>query len=413
MKRSEEEQLIAQCLTLIDQQQTTLGECSGELNPWRYLDQDRFDQEMQCLYQRLPMPCVHVSELPKVGSSKTLKTAMGELIVIRSKEQTVRVFKNICLHRGARLLPVGSDCQNKLTCPYHGWVYELNGQLKGVPSQASCFPDLNLQDKQLHQVYAVERFGLIWICPSATDQSDAEQQLSRHLSHVDDMFHWMSLETLHVFKSKVKRWRCNWKILAEGGLETYHFAKAHQKTIAPFFTNNTSLHHSLGLHQRVIIPSKAYLSVKKQNPFKQKLRAFTHTLLALMPQSSFLIQEHHVDWIQARPISVDETELTIVSLIPEDPSQLSDERRRHWQTNFSITLTTLDEDFEIGEGIQASMRAHPSMAINPGLSETALLNFNHTVDDLCEHSLTNSLTQLKDDVANVDHKERITCDSPE
>ena len=93
-----------------------------------------------------------------------------------------------------------------------------------------------------------------------------------------------------------------------------------------------------------------------------------------------------MDWINFLHTSPFETEITINILIPDDPRELSDKQRNHWQRNLDITDTVLTEDFELGVGIQRSLSSRAIQQINYGSNEWALKAFNEALDALCARS---------------------------
>ena len=130
------------------------------------------------------------------------------------------------------------------------------------------------------------------------------------------------------------------------------------------------------------MPTRQIESLEQQRPQQRHPREFTHTLFTLMPTDSLLMQKEHVDWIKFRPTSPGETEITITSLIPDDPLKLTDKKQHHWQRNLDITDAVLTEDFELGEGIQRSLSSGAVQEINYGSNEWALKAFNETLDAL-------------------------------
>jgi phenylpropionate dioxygenase-like ring-hydroxylating dioxygenase large terminal subunit len=84
------------------------------------------------------------------------------------------------------------------------------------------------------------------------------------------------------------------------------------------------------------------------------------------------------------PLAVDATEVVITSLIPRSADGMSAEQRRHWDTNLSITLATLDEDFEIGESIQRGLASGTNQALTFGRNEGLLTAFNSWVERLLQ-----------------------------
>ena len=78
----------------------------------------------------------YVSELPKPGSYRA-KTVMGRLLLLtRTSDGSVKAFENVCLHRQSQIAE-GCGTARRLSCPYHAWTYDLDGNLVGVPGKES------------------------------------------------------------------------------------------------------------------------------------------------------------------------------------------------------------------------------------------------------------------------------------
>lgn len=91
--------------------------------------------EVQAVFGRQWMLVGRVDELEQPGSYITLDApALGPLIALRSKDGELRAFANVCRHRGAKLMsePQGV-LRGGLTCPYHAWTYDTEGNLRGAP----------------------------------------------------------------------------------------------------------------------------------------------------------------------------------------------------------------------------------------------------------------------------------------
>ena len=128
------------------------------------------------------------------------------------------------------------------------------------------------------------------------------------------------------------------------------------------------------------MPTRRIEETAEQQPEQRQLRDFTHTLLTLMPTDSLLIQKEHVDWIRFRPIAPSATEITITSLVPDDPREFTPSQEAHWQRNLDITDRVLTEDFDLGEGIQRSLASGAISEIHYGCNEWALKAFNENID---------------------------------
>ena len=73
------------------------------------------------------------SSIPKIGDAKPYNLLGIPLILIRDKNMDVRVFHNVCSHRGFKLLDKACTLKNVIRCPYHSWAYDFNGQLVATP----------------------------------------------------------------------------------------------------------------------------------------------------------------------------------------------------------------------------------------------------------------------------------------
>ncbi len=370
--------LIDRCIDARDEGKTTSGP-QGQSHRDRYLSEERYAREIDSLFAGLPSPKLHSSQLAGANSFRTLKTPLGDLLFTRDENGKAHAFRNACQHRGSTLVADQSGCRARLTCPYHAWSYATDGRLVGVPAREQCFPDLDTDKLGLKEIPTIEKYGFIWLCPEAAPDG-AETALDDYLGDIGTDLAWLSLENLSIFRETRNVWRGNWKIFAEGGLETYHFSVAHRDTIAPHFLRNTAIVDQLGSHFRVVMPNTRLAEMTEKPREQWGLKDCTHTLFSLMPGDSLLMQRDHVDWISMRPVSIDQTEITITSLIPEDVATLEPDRKAFWQRNLDITDTVLTEDWVLGEGIQRSLTSGAIEDIQYGSNEWALAAFNEVIE---------------------------------
>ena len=99
-----------------------------------YTDPAIFDLEMERIWGRSWIYIGHESQVPDAGSYVTLQMGKMPVVMVRDRAGKVHVLYNRCGHKGAKL--VDKPCGNTgggFVCCYHGWSYELNGRLVGVP----------------------------------------------------------------------------------------------------------------------------------------------------------------------------------------------------------------------------------------------------------------------------------------
>ena len=73
------------------------------------------------------------SSLPNPGDAKPLDLQGIPLIILRDKKDQIRVFHNVCSHRGYKILQKPCNIKNVLRCPYHSWSYDHDGTLVATP----------------------------------------------------------------------------------------------------------------------------------------------------------------------------------------------------------------------------------------------------------------------------------------
>ena len=108
----------------------------------------------------------------------------------------------------------------------------------------------------------------------------------------------------------------------------------------------------------------------------------SHTLFFLTPHTAILMQHEHMDVIQMRPLSVNESEISVTTLIPKTADLNDPEQQSHWAKNHAITNNTLDEDWSLGETIQSSIDANAIPYIQYGRNEWALHAFNEVLEGI-------------------------------
>src|SRR5215467_1503750 len=98
------------------------------LPPVAYTSQAFFDREVERVFRREWNFMGRVDQIPNPGDYFTVEYVGVPLIVVRDRAGTVRAFSNSCRHRGSMVAEGEGHCR-AFACPYHGWVYGLDGGL--------------------------------------------------------------------------------------------------------------------------------------------------------------------------------------------------------------------------------------------------------------------------------------------
>ena len=103
-----------------------------------YTSPEVFAQEMEQLWSRTWVFVGHDSQIPAEGDYTTTTVGLQPVMVVRQRDGSVRVMRNRCSHKGAKLVSDGSgNVGTFFRCPYHAWTYRLDGSLRGVPMKGA------------------------------------------------------------------------------------------------------------------------------------------------------------------------------------------------------------------------------------------------------------------------------------
>ena len=200
-------------------------EGSRSLPASMYRDDDIFELEKTSLFFRTWQYACHISQLSSPGSYVTVELFDQQLVLIRNTHGEVNCFYNVCLHRGHPLVE-GGGCKARLVCPYHAWVYDLDGNLASA-RRADSSDAIDRSGVRLTSV-RVERvldFYFVNLDPDAPPLSEVAGGLEDSLNEVvPDLSDYQLNPALDYVD---KPFECNWKVLIDNQLECYHCDVAH------------------------------------------------------------------------------------------------------------------------------------------------------------------------------------------
>ena len=186
-----------------------------------FSDPDVYQLELEQIFARCWLYLGHESQLPNPGDY--INVFMGEepVLVVRNRQGKLNAFINSCRHRGNRVCRADAGNTASFLCTYHGWTYDLEGKLIGVPGHQELYHgELNRGQWGLPQVAQVASYkGLIF----GTFDPDAPS-LDEYLG---DMRWWLDVlleQGDMVAVPGVVRWQMNvnWKFAADNAYDNYH-----------------------------------------------------------------------------------------------------------------------------------------------------------------------------------------------
>ena len=184
-----------------------------------YTDPAIYELELERIIYRHWIFAAHESQLPEPGDFRVLNVAGESAIIVRGKDGTINGFANICRHRGSLVCLEEHGHTDKFACPYHGWMYDIDGNLIAARDMPD---DFDMSSHSLKTVSVGIVHGLVFVC--FTDSPPSLDACRRDLAEPMSMF---DFENLKVAATKSYDIPANWKLSIENYQECYHCATAH------------------------------------------------------------------------------------------------------------------------------------------------------------------------------------------
>lgn len=184
-----------------------------------YTDPDIFALEIERIVTQDWILAGHESELPAAGDFKVINVANESAIVVRGSNGELHAFANVCRHRGSLVCLEGHGNTRKFTCPYHGWMYDIDGNLVAARNMPDGFDKAG---SGLNRLPVDTLHGLVMMsfCDDPPSLAGARRDLAEPMALFD-------FEHLKVAAYREYEIPANWKLSIENYVECYHCATAH------------------------------------------------------------------------------------------------------------------------------------------------------------------------------------------
>lgn len=315
----------------------------------------------------------HVSQVPKAGDFIKLDLLGEPLVLVRGKDEVVRVLSRVCAHRGADIMPPGYTYEGQracaeaegpagcgharfFMCPYHFWSFDLTGQLKAAPEmqQAEGFCRENIQ----LTAFRTE----IWHGWVFVNLDGKAAPLATQLAGMAaDLAPWQPAE----MKVAIYReWDCpfNWKVLVENFMEAYHHLGAHSQTFQPLMpAQDTWAEAERPHHIRVNLPFKQHYTPNPATDFPtiEGLRPDDQQQMSVFlayPGFMLFTGPDRLFWYRIDPLGPDRSRLVTTMLVPASLAAEPDYAAKIAAADQMLIDFHL-EDMRVCTGIQRGLHA--------------------------------------------------------
>ena len=330
---------------------------------WTYTSEAFFELEKTELILKNWQLVCHISNIPKAGDYFTFEIFNERVFVIRGEDKNVRAFHNFCSHRGTKLIDETSGtCKGKITCPYHAWGYDFNGNLIKVPYE-NQFNDFNKNEHKLKSVEMEIFQGFIFVKLIKSDVPTVNSQFAPYL---DEISQYKLNEMEPLGRITMRPRNVNWKQIADNYVDALHIPVAHPglsglvgKSYGVEVSPNNGYIHKMwgdGKNSRENNLSNKlydkYLPYMDHLP-KNKQRYWVY--YRLWPNLAFDIYPEQMDFMQFIPIDAKTTMIReIAYALPDDRRETKAAQYLNWRINRQVN----NEDTKLINLVQEGMNTN-------------------------------------------------------
>lgn len=243
-------------------------------------------------------------EFANPGDYRTMKIGRDPVIILRDRDGQVRAMSNVCRHRMSTLLQGSGNLKGRITCPYHAWTYNLDGQLIGAAfmrdnfdKRQVCLPQFNIE---------------VWNGWVYVSLDREAKPLAPRLKGLAERFANYKLPEYETLFRYDEIWDTNWKILVQNFTEGYHLFVAHKETIEPAMPTSlaNAMHGGEGysLYEQGRVPGTSYesgLALEADNPLLVDEERNKAILSCIFPCHVMSVSAERTFWLSLQPHGVD------------------------------------------------------------------------------------------------------------
>lgn len=212
----------------------------------RYLDPAFAALEQERLWKKVWQWACLEDEVPDPGSYYEHQVGDQSYLITRGADGTLRAFHNVCLHRGNRLRQ-GAGTAKELTCHYHKWSWDIDGNLANVPDRET-FPPFEDSCMGLRQVSLDTWQRFVFINPDPDPVP-----LLEYLGPLVDRLEPYHFGEHVCTRSTTMPVAANWKTIVDGFLDVYHLQGVHPQLLR-FLDDVNTTYEVLGAHSAMFMP---------------------------------------------------------------------------------------------------------------------------------------------------------------
>ena len=196
-----------------------------------YTDPAIFNLEMTRIFGAVWVYLAHESQVPEPNDFFRARLGRRPIIVVRDAEGVLRALYNRCTHRGTTLCREDRGSAKAFQCPYHGWTFQNNGKLSGVPWPEGYNCDFERPEFNLMQVPRVESYRGFVFGTLNLDAPPLRDYLGPVARPLDEWLDRHPGGKLVVREANRLKFNGNWKLAYDNSADGYHVIFSHRSLL--------------------------------------------------------------------------------------------------------------------------------------------------------------------------------------
>ncbi len=234
--------------------------------------------------------------------------------------------------------------------PFHAWTYTTDGRLAKTPHAEDAFDDVVREGDSLRPRPCLETEGLVFVRAEGDEPIDEAAAL---LGIRQDMGS-LDLGSDHRFEARTTRWRCNWKLILDTFVESYHVFSLHRETVHPWYFSPPMIFDGWGANLRFPVARRTLADLEDEPETSWRLA--DHATIQWLVGGHSLIsytRDYLLLWHFSSPEpGACDARTTLYSASPARSTE--DEARFSQAFDLQLRVTG-EEDFPMQEQIQRNL----------------------------------------------------------
>src|SRR5215471_8444950 len=348
-----------------------LAEASTIPASW-YVNEEVYEAERRTVFSNSWQVVGRVDQVRETGEFITREVAGEPMLIVRGEDKTLRGLFNVCRHHAAAVVTAEEGRARNLRCPYHGWTYSLEGDLKGAPDTGGI---CNFDRPSMGLVPVATATWNNWVFVRLEGEGlSLESYLGKDLT---EQLAALSVNKLRWVGRRRYELKCNWKVFVDNYLDGgYHVPHLHKGLDSVLDYSE----YSIETGARFCLQSSPMTAARAESQTGAVRKGSRALYYWIYPNFMINWYEGMMDTNLVCPLGVDRTEVIFDFFFSDD----SDAARQHNLASMEVSDRIQNEDLAICESVQRGLN---SRAYNAGRLSVRREAGEHLFHKLLYHDL--------------------------